>query len=219
MQTILYTLFLCVYILNIFYILKEDLETKYIPLVWFYPFVILSGVYYYIQFQSIIWASFLLLYLGFISILDMIEYFKWPIASIGEKWKFLDTWIYDYFLYIFISDLVISDIVTNFWTISFLFDFWIVFIATLVVWMSFLIFHQKKVNILIYKSNIETFEALDTALYERKLNTVSYKEIFWKQNIVFNTEQEKLLQYYKQRVPLFLFGNIFIFSFIVIKII
>lgn len=213
-----YYIFLIIYVINIIYILKEDLETKYIPLLWFYPFVILSGIYYYQEFGYLAWLLFIVLYFICIFILDLIEHFKWPIASIWEKWKFLDTGVYDYFLYIFIWDLVISNIVQNFWTLRFVFDFGIIFITTVIAGVFFLIIHQKKVKMLVYKSNIQTYEDLDTALYERKLKTISAKEIFQSNNLKFNEDQKELLSYYKNRVPLFLFWNIFILSFIITKL-
>lgn len=213
-----YYVFLIMYVINIIYILKEDLETKYIPLLWFYPFVILSGIYYYSEFGYISWLLFIVLYFLCILTLDLIEHFKWPIASIWEKWKFLDTGVYDYFLYIFIWDLVISNIVQNFWTLHFVFDFGIIFITTVIAGVFFLIIHQKKVKMLVFKNNIQTYEDLDTALYERKLKAIQTKEIFQSNNLYFNDKQKELLSYYKNRVPLFLFWNIFILSFVITKL-
>lgn len=213
----LYTVFLIIYILNIFYILKEDLDTKYIPLLGFYPFVILSGIYYYFEFGYIMWIIPIILYLLCILALDIREYYKWPLSSIGEKWKFLDTWIYDYFLYIFILDIVVSSIVTNFWTLAFIKDFIIIFITTIITWIFFLSMHHKKVKLLVSKAKINSFEELDTALYDRKLSGIKYKELCKESDLHFNEDQKELLDYYKNRVPLFLFGNTFILCFILVK--
>jgi len=218
MNTEIYIIFIIIYLINILYILKEDLETKYIPMLWFYPFVIFSGIYYYLEFGNILWTIFLGLYFLLILTLDLIENFKWTIKIIWENWKFLDTWIYDYFLYIFILDLIISSIIKNFWTLNFIFDLWIIFIITIIVWILFLIIHQKKVKVLIFKNNISNYEELDNNLYDRKLKTVKLNEIFKSNNLNFTEEQKELLIYYKNRVPLFLFWNIFIISFIIINL-
>lgn len=211
----IYSIFLIIYILNIFYILKEDLETKYIPLIWFYPFVIFSIIYYYFEFWYLIWLIFIILYLIIIFTLDLIEHFKWPIKAISEKWSFLDTGIYDYFLYLFITELIISHIIKNISNISFIFDFLIIFITTIIIWILFLIIHQKKVKVMINKNNINNYEELDKNLFDRKLKNIKLKEIFNTNNLVFNSEQKELLAYYKNRVPLFLFWNIFILCFII----
>lgn len=217
MDSSLYNVFLITYLFNIFYILKEDLDTKYIPLLGFYPFVILSGMYYYFEFWYVLGLIPIILYLLCILALDIREYYKWPLSSIGEKWKFLDTWVYDYFLYIFILDIVISSIVTNFWTLTFIKDFIIVFITTIITGIVFLTLHHKRVKMLVFKAKINSFEELDTALFDRKLKSIKWKELFKKSDLLFNEQQKDLLDYYKNRVPLFLFGNTFILCFILVK--
>ena len=70
---------------------------------------------------------------------------------------------------------------------------------------------------LVFKAKINSFEELDTALFERKLNSIKLKELCKKSDLHFNEEQKELLDYYKNRVPLFLFGNTFILCFILVK--
>lgn len=211
-----YFIFLWIYILNIFYILKEDLDTKYIPLLWFYPFVVMSWIYYHLEFWYIIGTVLIVAYLLGILALDIYEYKKWPIANIGEGWRFLDTGIYDYFLYIFIGAIVVSEIVHNFWTIWFIFDFFTVFITTAIIWGIFLKIHKKKVKMLVSREQITDYDSLDQALFERKLQKIKFKDII-KKEIILSQKSQEVYDDYSYRVPLFLFGNTFILAFILIQ--
>lgn len=214
----IYIIFLIVFSICTLYILREDLETKYIPLIWFYPFVIFSIVYYYLEYHYLIWISILLIYLGLILYLDIYENIKWEISSIWKKWSFLDTWIYDYFLYLIVWILMISEIVKNFWNLKMFIILLVPFLSSIIIWTILLIMHKKKVKLLIIKENIETYEKLDENLYNRNLQKLSYIESF-KNKENFKTEkQDDVFWEYRNRVPLFLYWWIFIISYIICKI-
>lgn len=213
----IYIIFLIFFIILNLYILREDLETKYIPLIAFYPFVIFSWIYYYIEYNYLIWILLIILYLIWILYLDVYEYIKWEIPAISQKWSFLDTWIYDYFLYIFVWNIIISELIINFWNFWNFIILFITLIITSILWTLLLIMHKKKVKLLIIKENLETYDKLDESLYNRKLQNLSYIETF-KNNDDFKTEkQDDLFWEYKNRVPLFLYWCIFIITFIIIK--
>lgn len=215
----IYIIFLIFFIILNIYILREDLETKYIPLIAFYPFVIFSWIYYYLEYNYLIWISLIILYLIWILYLDIYEYIKWEIPSISKKWSFLDTWIYDYFLYIFVWNIIISELIKNFWNFWNFIILFITLIITSILWTLLLIIHKKKVKLLIIKENLENYSDLDKNLYNRKLQKLSYVEAF-KNNYDFATEkQDDLFWEYKNRVPLFLYWCIFIISHVIIKFI
>lgn len=88
MELYIYLFFALYGIINL-YILQEDLETKFISIVPFYIFVISSIVYYKIAYGYITGMLILSLYLGIILSLDIREYFKGPLESIGKNWMFL----------------------------------------------------------------------------------------------------------------------------------
>lgn len=216
MDQMLMNIFLIVYILNALYLLKEDLDTKYIPLLWFYPFVLLSGIYYSLHFWYTIWIIPIILYGVGIFLLDIIEYFQWPISSFWEKWKFLDTGIYDYFLYIFIWDLIVSELIQNFWWFHSIIILFIVCIMTGIIGYIFLKLHQKRVKIMMFKENIQSYEELDKALYDRKLKKIWLQSLFGFETQKWSSPlQQEVWEDYQYRVPLFLFGNTFILCYLI----
>lgn len=213
MELYIYLFFALYGIINL-YILQEDLETKFISIVPFYIFVISSIVYYKIAYGYISGMLILSLYLGIILSLDIREYFKGPLESIGKNWMFLWSGIYDYFLYIFISALFISEIFQNIGAFTPLLILLGSFVGSMILWIAGLVYHQKKVKVLIAQQNISDYDELNDALYHKSLKKISYHDVV--QN--FQTEtQEKLYILYQKRVPLFLFWNIFILFFVLLK--
>ncbi len=213
-----YIIFLIIFGFCILYILLEDLETKYIPLIAFYPFVIFSIIYYYIEYKSLVWAWILLVYLWTILYLDIYESIKWEIASIWKKWSFLDTWIYDYFLYIFIWVLFTSEVIKNFWNLEMFIILMRPFISSLIIGTIFLLMHQKKVALLIKKNNLEDYNKLDSMLYNRNSQKIWYIETYKNKDIFWSEKEEDLFFEYKNRVPLYLYGWVFIISYIATKL-
>lgn len=210
-------IFIIIYIGIILSILYQDLESKYIHMISFYIFVISSGIYYIFHFQNI-WGLFpIIIYFFVLITLDFKEYISGIIPLIWEKWKWGETGIYDYFLYIFIADLIISHIFFTFESMSFLLDFFIVALISFLWGMSLLFLHQKKVQYMIETYAIEDEDTLDKLLYDNTLKNIS-----WKKSIAhiscFSDIQKQLFLQYKKRVPLFIFGNLFILAFIWVSI-
>lgn len=216
-QELIYYTFIAIYILISLHVLYQDLISKYI-LVWsFYIFIIMSTIYYYITFDSIIWVTIMSLYILTIFILDIIEYFKWPIEAIWENWMFMWSGIYDYFLYIYIWALTLSDIIINIWALTPFINFFINILATITIWLLLLKYHNSKVALLVKNKNLKTYEEIMQNLYNWELAKLSFLDLIKnKTNIDTDTD---LMYEYKKRWPLYVFWSIFIISSITLNII
>ena len=213
----IYYSFIAIYIVILIHVLYQDLISKYI-LVWsFYLFIISSTIYYYLQYWSIIWTSILALYILIVLILDLIEYFKWPIESIWENWIFLWTWIFDYFLYIFIWNIIITEMIQWLWNITPIINIFSSFLLTVLFWLILLSIHNSKVALLIENNNLKTYEEIDKLLYKWELAKISLLDLHRNKNKIIKNQE--LLKEYKNRIPLYVFWSVFIVSIITLNLI
>lgn len=213
----IYYSFIAIYIVILIHVLYQDLISKYI-LVWsFYLFIIFSTIYYYLEYSSIIWTSILGLYILIVLILDIIEYFYGTIKAIWENWMFMWTWIFDYFLYIFIWNIIITEIIQWLWNITPIIIIFTSFLSTVFFWLILLYIHNSKVALLIENNNLKTYEDIDKLLYKWDLSKISILDLYSNKNKIIKNQE--LLWIYKKRIPLYLFWSVFIISIIILNLI
>lgn len=212
----IYYSFIAIYIVILIHVLYQDLISKYI-LVWsFYLFIISSTIYYYLQYGSMIWVSILSIYIAIVLTLDIIEYFNWPIESIWENWMFMWTWIFDYFLYIFIWNIIFTEIIQWLGNITPIIIIFSSFLLTVIFWLFLLYIHNSKVALLIENNNLQTYDDIDKMLYKWELSKISILDIIKNKNKII--KNQKLLKVYKQRIPLYVFWSVFIISIITLNL-
>ena len=204
-------LFELVFIIVCLIILLEDLSSKYITNYIFIIFLLCSANYYYQFYWLSLW--FLIIFVYTIGILsgEAYEYFNKEIPFFWKWWKLFWSWVYDYFLYLFIPALLFSEL---FYFSDDLFNILIkdIFIFTLTAFCGYFLYayHLRLLTKTIIENGFNKSEELYAHLENNRMNIFKYQI----PEDGLSKEQETLFGQIKKRIPLFVFGNTFIIFFI-----
>lgn len=149
------------YIIILVYTSLQDLNNKYIYAWSFHFLTFTTSLFYYDFYWYINMFIFLLMLSLIIFILDLYTILKKEIKILWKDWMLFNTWLYDYFLYIFIIIMIGSHFFYGLETWNFIFNFWIIFISLLLWWLiGFLlnIFYKNNTKQYLYnkKNSIKT---------------------------------------------------------------
>jgi len=123
-------------LLFLWYIAYQDYKTKLIHLwsfyllniIWLTWFFLVDGYGKYIM----LW------YFIIIFFLDILEYFRKLPSFISEDWMIGGTWVYDYWIYLFIISVFVDFLPSNFIL------YYIIFTISIIVWLLLAYFLTKK---------------------------------------------------------------------------